>query len=425
MTWLDFIYRPLLRMLRLYSRKLWVRVVLMGLLAVCTLGLTQLVEPLVPQSLIMLVGGSATDRLLDIIGNAMLAVTTFSLAVMVSIYRATSTQWTPRVHRLIVEDRVTQNTLAAFIGAYVFALIAIIMREIGLYEDKGSGVLFCITVLVVGVVVLYLVRWTLHLQTLGSLIETTRQVEEIAIAQFLDRRTAPCLRANPWDGAVPDTAWAIAAKDSGYVQTVKPEALQELAEKHDVHFYLATDLGGFVFLNEPLIWVEGVVQDRTALADAVRPLIHLDDVRTYDQDPRFGLLVMSEIGSKALSPGVNDPGTAIDVLNRTTRILSHYRSEAICDVAPDCRNLHVRPLDPRDLIEDGYAAICRDGAGIVEVQERLQRVLGALAHHPDANLAHAAGNMACACLERALGAMAWEPDRARVIAKATKGVARE
>ncbi len=425
MTLSDFMLRPLLRTVREYTRKLSVRVALMGLLAIVTLGLTQWVEPLVPQAMTSLVGGQAADRLLNLIANAMLAVTTFSLTVMVSVYRSSSTQWTPRVHQLIMQDAVTQNTLAAFIGAYVFALVAIIMREIGLYANQSAAVLFWVTVLVVAFVVWSLIRWTLHLQTLGSLIDTTRQVESIAKIQFRERLATPCLGACPWDGTVPENAWAITARESGYVQVVSPEALQELAENRDLHLYVDPDVGSFVFLNEPLVWVCGEVDDKEALADAVHPLVTLGDVRTYDQDPRFGLLVMSEIGSKALSPGINDPGTAIDVLNRTTRILSFYKDETKGDGTPDFANLHVRPLAAADLIEDGFDSIARDGAGVVEVQERLQRALAALTHHPDAGLARAARDMAQTCLERAHATMSWAPDRARVSAKAPKGVAKE
>lgn len=406
-----------LHLLRDLSRRLSVRVALMGALAVLTLGVTQWLSAFVPQAMLNLVDAGAADRLLNIIANAMLAVTTFSLTVMVSVYRASSTQWTPRVHQLIMQDAVTQNTLAAFIGAYVYALVAIIMREVGLYVDESAAVLFWVTVLVLAFVVWSIVRWTLHLQTLGSLIDTTRQVEEIANVQFKDRLETPCLGACPWDGDLPDDAMPIAARASGYVQLVEAQALDQLAKEHDVHLYLDPLLGSFVFLNAPVAYVSGTPRDKDALADAVCRRVHLGDVRTYDQDPRFGLLVMSEIGSKALSPGINDPGTAIDVLNRITRILSLYQDETKGDAPPKCAHLHVRPLDPVDLIEDGFGAIARDGADVVEVQLRVQQALTALTHHPDPGLARAAREMARTCLKRAHEAMDWPPDRARVMAQ--------
>ncbi|WP_299378309.1 DUF2254 domain-containing protein [uncultured Tateyamaria sp.] len=410
----DRFARSAVQAARYMLRKLWVRVVLMGLLSFAALAVTQLVEPLVPADMAQRVPGAAADRLLNIIANAMLAVTTFSLTVMVSVYRSSASQWTPRVHQLIMEDAVTQNTLAAFIGAYVYALVAIVLREIGIYVDDRALVLFWLTVLVLAFVVWSLIRWVLHLQTLGSLVDTTRQVEEMTRAQFEERLATPCLGACVWDGEVPEGATCLRADQSGYVRHIYPDALQEVAEQHGVSLYLHRNVGSFVFLNAPLVWVTGTAPDAEALAAAVQPLIVLGDVRTYDQDPRFGLLVMSEIGSKALSPGVNDPGTAIDVLNRSTRILSLYQDEAGGGQSPQFDCLHVQPLDAADLIMDAFSGIARDGAGDVTVQQRLQRCLGALMAHPDAELSAAAEAMAQDCLDRAMEALTWPSDRAQL-----------
>jgi uncharacterized membrane protein len=92
-----------LRRLQRYSRKLWVRVVAMGLLAFVTIGVSQIITPYVPDSMARSVAGSAADRLLQLIASAMLAVTIFSITVMVSVYQSSSSQWTPRVHRLIMQ----------------------------------------------------------------------------------------------------------------------------------------------------------------------------------------------------------------------------------------------------------------------------------------------------------------------------------
>ncbi|APX11287.1 DUF2254 domain-containing protein [Tateyamaria omphalii] len=411
-----------LALVRHYGRKLWVRVAAMGLFAFVALGLSQLIEPLVPDDMATALPGSAADRLLNLIANAMLAVTTFSLTVMVSVYQSSSTQWTPRVHQLIMQDAVTQNTLAAFIGAYVYALVAIVLREIGIYVDDRALVLFWLTVLVLAFVVWSLIRWTLHLQTLGSLIDTTRQVEHITRAQFEERLDTPCLGATPWTGEVPQDAWPVPSGDSGYLQYLYAEALQQAACEHDVTLYLPCGIGSFVFVNEPMVWVAGDANERDALVEEIKRLAVIGDVRTYDQDPRFGLLVMSEIGSKALSPGVNDPGTAIDVLNRSARILSLYKDETASDGAPQHDRLHVRPLHPHDMIIDAFAGIARDGAGEVEVQQRLQRVMAGLMQHPDEGLSEAAAALGAEFLERAREAITWAPDRDRLVAKAAERV---
>ncbi len=410
----------LLRVARQHLRKLWVRVVVMGLLAFVSLGLTQLGGAWLPDGVRGRVTGASADRLLDIIANAMLAVTIFSMTVMVTVYRSSSTQWTPRVHQLIMQDKTTQRTLAAFIGAYVYALVAIVLREVGVFDDEHAFALFWMTVLVLAFVVVNLVRWVLHLQTFGSLLDTTRQVEGITRRQFQDRLKTPCLGANPLTGALPDGLKPIHAKQSGYVQHIYPEGLNAAAERFDVSLYLIRPVGSFVYLNEPLVWVQGDwdtpenakdEDDRPTLTALIRDHIIVGDLRTYDQDPRFGLVVMGEMASKALSSGINDPGTAIDVITRIGRILSSYSTEEKPGTRSKLDRLYVPPLSPGDLIEDGFSALARDGAALVEVQQHLQATLAALMRHPDAGLADAAGHAARRYLTRALRSLPFEDDR--------------
>jgi len=416
----DMIPHTLLRKAREYSRKLWVRVVFMGLLAFVALGLTQLFEPLVPKEVATRLSGSAADRLLQIIADAMLAVTIFSITIMVTVYRSSSAQFTPRAHRLIIQDRTTQNTLAVFIGAYVYALVAIIMRELGVYVDERSFVLFLTTVLVLAIIVIFLIRWVLHLQSFGSLIDTTRQIETVTTSLFNERLKTPCMGGHPLTSDPPDDARPLRAEKSGYLQHIYPEALQEHAENHGVDVYLTRRIGDFVFAEEPLLYIarrgtpKGEETEDRTVEEAICSAVKLGDLRTFDQDPRFGLRVLGEVASKALSPGVNDPGTAIDVITRVGRILSYYRDETKPNGKVGLPNLHIAPIDAQALVEDGFGPLARDGAGVVEVQVTLQEVLNGLMRHPDPGLVAAVREAAENHLRRAFEEVPFGPDRAMI-----------
>ena len=412
--------KTLLRKARHYTRKLWVRVVIMGLMAFVAVAVSQMLEYAIPKNLAQSLDGAAADRLLNIIASAMLSVTIFSITVMVSVFQSSSSQWTPRIHRLIIEDKVTQNTMAVFIGAYVYALLGIILRETGVYADEHAFVLFWMTAVVMAVIVVYLIRWVLHLQGFGQLIDITRQVEQTTRDQFKERLAQPCLGARPFTGDLPENTRSLYAWESGYIQHIYPEALNALAKEHEVELYLTENIGSFIFLNAPVLEVvqKGDDLDWAALCEAIPEALVLGDIRTYDQDPRFGLIVMGEVGSKALSPGINDAGTAIDVITRIGRILSSYRDET--ENTPDnvLEYLYVRPLDPVDLLRDGFGALSRDGAGTLEVQQRLQQTLSGLMRHPDPELCKAARAMAEQELARALDAQTFAPDHAALIAAA-------
>lgn len=405
----------LLRLAREWWRKLWVRVVLTGMMSVVALGIATLLGPLLPDNVSGSVSGQAADHLLSIIANAMLAVTTFSLTVMVTVYRNSSTQFTPRVHRLIIQDPTTQNTLASFIGAYVYALVAIILRELQIFSDDRALVLFVMTVLVLFYIVWSLVRWTLHLQSFGSLMDTTRQIEEMTRTQFEHRLNKPCFGANEWgeDTELPQDALAVRADETGYIQQFYEESLDDKAGEHGSRIYVAVHPGKFVMQGDVIAYVAGG-EDREEMADITRAHFNIGDVRTFEQDPRFGLMVLGEIASKALSPGINDPGTAIDVITRSARILNSYRDETEADGTAAYPNLWVHPLSPHDLIEDAFGALARDGAGVIEVQQRLQTALSRLMEHASPAMADAAFHAAVLEFRRAHAGLGFEPDRDRL-----------
>ena len=138
----------------------------------------------------------------------------------------------------------------------------------------------------------------------------------------------------------------------------------------------------------------------------------IGEMRDYEQDPRFGLVVLGEVASKALSPGINDAGTAIEVIGRILRALEAWREDDPARV-PRHPNLHVPPLRASDLLEDAFAPIARDGASTVEVHMHLQNALRALERHGGASMAAAARDMADYAWTRAEAEMA-APDLERL-----------
>ncbi len=85
-----------------------------------------------------------------------------------------------------------------------------------------------------------------------------------------------------------------------------------------------------------------------------------------------------------------------------------------CICNPVHTRLWVRPLTPTDLIEDAFGSLARDGAGVVEVQQRLQKALTSLMRHSCPEMAEAAEKAALIEYERSLSALGFEHDRTRL-----------
>jgi uncharacterized membrane protein len=396
---------------RQLTRRLWFRATLLSVLAVATALFAVAAAPYIPPDLSAKIGADAVDNILNILASSLLAVTIFSLSTAVSAYENAAQRVSPRATQLLIEDETAQNALATFIGAFLFSLVSLVALSTGAYGEEGRVVLFAATVFVIALIVLTLLRWIDHLSRLGTVAETTSRVETAATRAIRDRRKNPHLGGQSLEDSedhVPADARPIAPAKTGYVQHVDIQALQDLAERHDGQVLVAALPGTFVDPSRPLAHVERIDADEDA---AVRSAFTVDRERTFDQDPRFGLCVLAEIASRALSPSINDPGTAIDVIGRGVRVLSAWSDRDDDQEAPRCSRVRVPGIRRGDLFDDFFRPIARDGAAFFEVQMRLQKALRALAAVDACNAKHAARSAATA-LARAEAKLAFDDELA-------------
>lgn len=397
--------------LRQVLKEIWVRVLGYGAIAVLAALVSPSLGPYVPENLRFDPGDGAVEEVLQIIASSMLAVTTFSLSIAVQAYAAAATSATPRSTALLQQDTTTQNVLATFLGAFLFSLMAIIGLEAGLYGDDGKFILFVSTVLVVAMVVLALLRWITHLINFGRMNDTLERVEQAATQAIEARVASPFLGARPLLGAIPPHARAVHPDQIGYVQHVDVAGLDKLAHEMEIEIWIAETAGKFVHPSMPILYASGTRLDDDQVA-TLRGGVTIGRERNFDQDPRFGLVVMSEIALRALSPAVNDPGTAIDVISRQARVLSLWQSGALQD--PEWTRVHMPPISGQNLIDDAFHALARDGAAFVEVQIRLLIALRALAVNNSAVFEPAASKLAAQCLKRGETAGMCEDDISRL-----------
>ncbi|MBB6227593.1 putative membrane protein [Polymorphobacter multimanifer] len=398
-------------LLRQLVRQIWVRSVAIGLLGV-VVALTGIVfGRFIPGRYEDMLGAGAVDDILTILASSMLAVVTFSLSVAVQAFAAAAESATPRASRLLEEDSTTQNVLSVFVGAFLFSLVGIIALATGAYGAQGRVVLFLATVAVIALVVGMLLRWINHIMRFGRMGDTLRRVEAAATRALIARAKSPYLGGQNAGHGPPLTALPVLACKTGYVQHVDMEMLSDCAEAHDLNIWLVDLPGSFATLADPLFLVVGRNTDAAVLAQ-LRDAFTIAAERNFDQDPRFGLIVLAEIASRALSPAVNDPGTAIDVLGRTVRILGHWLGDD--GLEPEYPRIMVPAITGQELIEDAFLPIARDGAALVEVQIRLQKALAALARMAPAQFAAPAAAMALEAADRARQALANDIDRTRL-----------
>ena len=392
-------------------KKLWFRATLFAIVAIITALLSILFKSMIPESVSVKVGAEAVDNILNILASSMLAVTTFSLSIMVTAYGSATTNVTPRATRLVVEDVTTQNVLATFIGSFLFSLVGIIALNMGAYGERGRVILFIVTLVVIALILITLLRWIQHLTSLGRVGETTAKVEQAAIETFIARARNPCLGGYPWLESYeqPKGTVAVYPKKIGYVEYIDMEKLSKLLANDPRHVYLVAQPGSFIHPSMPALYLSQG-QESSICADLLETII-VSDVRSFAQDPRFCLSVMAEIACRALSPAVNDPGTAIDVIGRGVRILSAYAQNKSHEIEVTYPSVHVAPLQNNDLLEDFFSPVARDGASMREIQIRVLKGLSMLSTGWPEMFADAAHTLAIETLEHANRADHIDSDR--------------
>lgn len=405
--------------LRQFSRRLWVRASAIGAIGVLAAVLAAVAERFVPFDIPGSIKADSVDTILNIIASSMLAVTTFSLSAMTSAYASATSNVTPRATTLLVEDRLTQNVLSTFVGSFLYGIVGIVVLQTGAYGDKGRVILFVVTIGVIALIVFQLLRWIDHLTKLGRVGETTGRIEDAAATAIDARHQNPYLGGMPlsmrtgtgFKGMASVNAGAI-----GYVQHIDMQALSKLADRIDGEIHLLLNPGAFVYRDTTIAYLDlgkAELPEGAEPEEALRLAITIGSERSFDQDPRFGLVVLSETAQRALSPAVNDPGTAIDVIGRATRLLSKW-SEPVEEREPQFPRVFIPALTEHDLFEDAFMTIARDGAAQVEVQLRLQKSLAALGRLGSGEFRAAARRQALLALSRAEKALPIEADLQRL-----------
>ena len=431
--------------------RLWVTPMLTALLAVQLVFAAKWVGSFWLAERLPDIKADTIDDLLTVIAGSMLAVATFSLGILVSALSSSATTATPRATELLMGDDDTRGAIGSFMAAFTFAVVAKTALGVGYYDVPGRFVLFVSTLVVLTYVVFRLLLWVKTLSSLGRLNDTVARIEKASRKTLTAHARRPRLgAAAPPDNPGPGTP--IRAEDIGYLCHLNLSGLQEVASEANCTLHLHVRPGSFVSPDTVIAtaWSHhqpakitdintGEAPPPTPRAEAVRACLVLGATRSYDQDPRFGLIVLSEVALRALSPAVNDPGTAIGVLATLTRLVveadsamadqrteakaarqARTEAEAGADVDADAGadaddiefdRITLPELDMRTLVADGFAPIARDGAGMLEVGIRLQKMLATIASNASAPIAQEARLQARRAMERGQTALSHPDDR--------------
>ncbi len=323
-------------------------------------------------------GGPESARtILSTIAAAMLSFTGLVFSVTMLVLQLASSQLSPRVTRTFLRDRKNQVVLGVFVATFVYALL--VLREVRSVSDIGFvpsiAVWWSFILLLASVVAfIYYIDHMAHAMRASTVIASVAAETRAAI----ERRYPDPVGSEPV-AALPvrATSATIHGHDRpGVVQAIDVERLCRLATDSDTVLEALVQVGDPLPGGAPIARVRG---GGRVDADEVRDAFSVGDERSMDQDPAFGLRQLVDIADRALSPGINDPTTArqvVDQLHDLLRRLAvrHIPSPQRVDDDGALRVIVPAP-DWADHVALAIDEIRTYGSGSIQVVRALRRML--------------------------------------------------
>lgn len=322
-------------------------------------------------------GPDAAQHLLSVITASMLTFTALVFSITVLVLQLASTQFSPRVIRTFLQAPTTKWTMAAFVGTFVYGIAVLSRVRVGPPAFVPGLATWLGLVLVlgsIGVFIHYIHRMA-HSVRVISLITSVAEETRHGI----DELYPDAIGVDPPPGGVvparPPAQLVFHAGEPGVITAVAASELYELACRRDALIEVTHAIGDFV----PTGALVFRVWDQTVEPSDLTSRLTLERERTPNQDPGFGFRQLVDIGLRALSPGINDPTTAvqaIDQLHDLVRRLTQraFPSAARADATGRVRVIAARPAYA-DYVTVAFEEMAQYGASSTQVIRRLRAAL--------------------------------------------------
>ena len=271
-------------------------------------------------------GAEGASSVLGAVAGSMITLAGVVFSMTLVALSLASSQLGPRLLRNFMRDTATQVVLGTFVSAFLYCLL--VLRTIRRAEETAFvphlsvtlGVLFA--VVSVGVLIYFIHHVSVSIQVNEIVARVGTELIEGLDRLFPEHigRGAPQIPNEPPDVEFLDAfdreARPVNSEGDGYIQFIDAETLMALAVKEDIVIRLERSPGHYVIAGSPLVLVWPGTRIVDQLSDRINAAFVLGNQRTAGQDLEFAVNQLVEVAVRALSPGLNDPFTAITCVNQ-------------------------------------------------------------------------------------------------------------
>ncbi|HQS17204.1 DUF2254 domain-containing protein [Reyranella sp.] len=334
---------------------------------------------------IYLFGPEGARAILSAVATSMITVAGLTFSITMLTLQLASSQFGPRLLRNFMRDRGNQLVLGTFISTFVYCLL--VLRTVKGVEGSSFvphlAVAIGVVLAVAGLAVLiYFIHHTASSIRIETLLASLADETAATIDRLFPERLGDEEPATDVEPPEFDQGYVIRPKASGYVQSVDSAALLRLATEEDLIVSVVTRPGSFVTERDVLLRVLAATSLPEDQTDALRSTLIVGIERTPYQDLDFSVRRIVEIAQRALSPGINDPTTALYCIDRLREALvrlaerrtpSSYRHD-------DEGRLRIvaEPVSFEAVAVGAFAAVAHYAGSDTDVLEALAPVLDAV-----------------------------------------------
>lgn len=332
--------------------------------------------------------GDAARSILSTIASGMVTVTGLVFSLTIVSLQLASSQFGPRLLRAFMGSLGNQIVLGTFTSTFIYCLIVVgtVRESLGFVPQLATTVGILLAILDIAVLIYFIhhVANSIRIETLiGRVCVNLREAIERVFPSEIGEPAQKVPASSSDYVFLSGPSKEVHADAAGYIRRVDSDMLMEIASKNDLLVQVVCRPGDFVVEGSILFhaWPEEHISDE--IAARVRQGTVLGQDRTPTQDVTFAIRQLVEVALRALSPGINDPFTAIECIDRL--------GEALCIVVrrrwPPAHRLDpsgklriiAEPVSFREMLHVAFDSIARSGGSNGDVAVRLLETITTIA----------------------------------------------
>ncbi|MGD8297199.1 MAG: DUF2254 domain-containing protein [Desulfobacterales bacterium] len=282
-------------------------------------------------------GPDGARTVLSVIAASMISVAGVVFSITIVVLSLASSQFGPRLIRNFMNVRANQMVLGTFVATFTYSIL--VLRTVNASMEARFIPGLSVTVAMVmslfglGVLIYFIHTVSESIQAQNIIARVRRDLENAVdrifpekLGQGSDLSHGPIKRDYDIPTTCDSEVCQVKAECGGYLQAIDNDALMQIAVEEDLLIHLGHRPGNFITRHGVLVTVWPGDRIDEKLSNKINAIIIVGPERTLEQDVEFAISQLVEIAVRALSPGINDPITAITCIDWLGDILCQLAS---------------------------------------------------------------------------------------------------